>query len=265
MAGAGLSDDGRSSQPLPLAILAALIYEVRPFLRAVKARPRRDLAVPLWEFAAGRGKGVVGLSGVGEAAARRAAARLMTLGRPQVLLSVGFAGGLSPEVVPGAVVAGASYYHYSPKTEVLREIPVPSTSPGAADVAQRLAGAEAPAFAGSIITTPIILDKAGLSATLPNLPYPVLDQETGAAAEVAAAHGAPFLGLRAVTDGAGEKIPDFIAKAMNAHKTPGPGLALGWLARDPRRAVHLVHFWRRSRLAAHNLARALEVLLPVLV
>ena len=257
-------DASRPNQPLSIALLAALIYEVRPFLRAMKARPRRDLALPVWEFAAGEGRGVVGLSGVGEAAARRAAARLLTLGRPQVFLSAGFGGGLAPGVGPGAVVVGASYYHYSPKTEVLREISPPPTSPDAPNLAGRLAAAGVPALAGSIVTAPVILDKKRLSATFRNLIYPVLDQETGVAAEVAAAHGLPFVGLRAVTDAAGEEIPGFIAEAMSAHRTPGPGLALSWLARDPRRVRQLVHFWRRSTLAAGNLARAVEILLPFL-
>jgi hypothetical protein len=81
---------------------------------------------------------------------------------------------------------------------------------------------------------------------------------------VAAAHGLSFLGLRGVTDAAGEEIPEFIAAAMNQGLTPGPGMALGWLARDPRRIVPLVHYWRRSLLAARNLAKALEIALPLL-
>jgi hypothetical protein len=55
---------------LDVAILAALIYEVRPFLRLVKPRRRRALALPVWEFAPGQGRGVAALAGVGEAAAR---------------------------------------------------------------------------------------------------------------------------------------------------------------------------------------------------
>ncbi len=264
MGGTVPTEAGGAHQPISIAILAALIYEVRPFLRAVKARRRRDLALPAWEFAAGEGRGMLGLSGVGEAATRRAAARLLTLGRPNILLSVGFAGGLTQEVEPGAVVAGAAYYHYSFKTEVLREISPPPGLPAAGDLAQRLAATGLPAFPGSMVTAPVILDKARLAAICRHLAYPVLDQETGAAAEVAAAHGTPFLGLRAMTDAAGEEIPGFIAKAMNDHQTPGPLMALGWLARDPRRIAPLIHYWRRSALAARNLARAMEVLLSLL-
>jgi adenosylhomocysteine nucleosidase len=247
---------------LDVAILAALIYEVRPFLRLVKAKRRRALALPVWEFAAGRGRGVAALAGVGEAAARRAAARLLTLGRPRVFLCIGFAGALTPEIQPGAIVLGGSYRHYSPKSGALRQVSPPPISRPCAELAGALADAGLPARCGSLVTAPAILAKDGHLETFQSLEYPVFDRETSAAAEVAAAHGVAFLGVRAVTDAAGEEIPGFIAEAMNAGHTPGFRLALSWLAHDPRRLVHLAHFWRRSRLAARHLAQALKVLLP---
>jgi hypothetical protein len=67
-----------------------------------------------------------------------------------------------------------------------------------------------------------------------------------------------------VTDAAGEEIPDFIRQAFQAGNQPSAGTALAWLAADPRRLAALVRLWRRSRLAARYLARALEVVLNVL-
>jgi nucleoside phosphorylase len=251
-------------QTITVALLAALIYELRPFLRAVQARRRKDLAFPAWEFPAGQGRGVAALSGVGESATRRVAAQLLTAGRPQVFLSVGFGGGLTAGVDPGAIIIGTSYWHYSPKTGTVREVAPPPAPQSGADLANRLAAAGLPALAGSIVTAPSILAKAQHVEAFQHLTYPVLDQETSAAAEVAASHRVAFLGVRAVTDAAGEEIPGFITQALDAHRTPGPRMALEWLARDPRRVVQLVHFWRRSTLAARNLARALEQLIPLL-
>jgi len=94
-----------------------------------------------------------------------------------------------------------------------------------------------------------------------NLTHPVLDLESAIVAGVAASEGLPFLGLRAITDGAGEKIPEFIVRAGGG---VGAGAALAWLAADPRRIKDLVHLWRRSQLAAARLSRALEALLPLL-
>ena len=53
-----------------ILIMAALPLEVRPFLRQVKAKARRDLGLPAWNWEAG--VAVVALSGMGAAAARRA-------------------------------------------------------------------------------------------------------------------------------------------------------------------------------------------------
>lgn len=245
-------------------MLAALIYEVRPFLRLVKAGRRPDLNFPAWEFEAGEARGLAAVSGVGEAAARGAAEQLLAVGRPRVLLSVGFGGGLTPEVPPGAVVLGGSYWQYAPETGEMREAAPPPVPFAAADLVKRLADAGLPVMAGSIVTAPVILGKADPLPALRRLRHPVLDLETAAVAAVAGAHGVPFLGMRAVTDAAGEEIPAFLTEALNANRTPGVGMALGWLARDPRRVLQLLHFWRRSRGAARNLARAMELLLPLL-
>ncbi len=261
---AGSSASDSKEGPLVLAVLAALIYEVRPFLGLVKAGRRQDLNLPAWEFQAGEGRGLAAVSGVGEAAARRAAAQLLTIGRPRLLLSIGFGGGLTSGVQPGAVMVGSSYWHYSPKTGTVREVVSPLAPFAAADLENRLINAGLPALAGSLVTAPAILRKAEHLPAFQHLTHPVLDLETSAVAAVAAAHGVAFLGMRAVTDVSGEEIPHFMAEALNAHKTPGPGIALGWLAHDPRRVVQLIHFWRRGRLAARNLARAVEVLLPLL-
>lgn len=219
---------------------------------------------PAWEFAVGQGRGVAALSGVGEAAARRAAAQLLAVSRPQVFLSLGFAGALTPEVQPGAVILGNAVWHYSPENGALQEVARLRAPQPAAGLAERLAAAGIPALCGNIVTSPVILAKERQSQAFRHLANPVLDQETGAAAEVAAAHGVAFLGMRGVTDAAGEEIPDFMVEALNARRTPGPGMALGWLVRDPRRVAQLIHFWRRSNRAARNLARALRALLPLI-
>ena len=82
-----------------ILIMAALPLEVRPFLRQVKARARRDLGLPAWNWEAG--VAVVALSGMGAAAARRAGETLVERCRPELLVSVGFGGALTPGWLPG--------------------------------------------------------------------------------------------------------------------------------------------------------------------
>ena len=85
--------------------------------------------------------------------------------------------------------------------------------------------------------------------------------ETSAVAAAARESRLPMLAIRAVTDPAGEEIPDFIGQAAQEGRTPTLGMALAWLAADLRRFPVLTRLWQRSRLAARNLAQALEVVL----
>ena len=100
-----------TQMPLKVALMAALPMEVRPFLRLLKDRRRKDLGCPAWEFPVGEGRGILALSGMGSEAAYLAAARLLAGFRPQTLFSVGFGGSLAPELVPGTIVLGQSFWH----------------------------------------------------------------------------------------------------------------------------------------------------------
>jgi adenosylhomocysteine nucleosidase len=246
-----------------ILLLAALPQEVRLFLRRLHARRRRGLPWPAWEFAAGQVRGLLALSGMGQAAAREAAVRLMAQFRPQLLVSLGFGGALSPGLHPGDLVLGEFFSKYDPETQAFAPVtPAPSPPRPLPELVGVLTGAGVAVSLGSLITTPWIIRKGRQGGPLTGLPCPVLDLESAALAELARAAGLPFLGLRAITDAAGEEIPDFLAPAG---REPGPvGVldALGWLAADPRRLQDLVRLRRRSRLAAERLAAALMALLP---
>jgi adenosylhomocysteine nucleosidase len=247
--------------PCRVALVAALIWEVRPFLRQVGARPRPGLGLPTWEFTAGRVQGVVALTGMDPALVREAARHWLAQARPDILLSLGFGGALTPELAAGALVLGASVWQYDPRRAHLGAAPAPAPPRPLPELLAALTEGGCQAVAGSLVTTPFIIHKQSQGGRLLALPHPVLDLESAILAGVAGSEGLPFLGLRAVTDGAGEEVPDFIAQAGG---NVGAGAALAWLARDPLRIKALWRLWRESRLAAANLARALAVLLPLL-
>lgn len=250
--------------PLKIVMMAALPVEVRPFLRQRQVRRRRDLGLPAWEFKVGEGRGVVALSGMGWPVAHLAGERLLARCRPQILLSFGFGGALTPELAPGTIVLGESFWHYFPETGVLKRVPAPPPPRPLPELIRHITKSGLSACAGSLITTPFIINKSRQGGALLRLNHPVLDLETSALAQVASAHGLPFVSLRAITDGATEEIPDFVAEAWKPGKKMGPRTAFTWLAADPRRAKDLLHLRRRSRLAAQQLAQALNLLLDLL-
>lgn len=247
-----------------IALMAALPMEVRPFLRRHKARRLPDLGLPAWEFAVGQGRGVLVLSGMGGEAARRAGTRLLARCRPEILVSLGFGGALTPELAPGALVLGESFWHFNPDSGVLEQVPAPPPPRPLPALLRGLKEAGLPACPGSLVTTPGIIHKERQGAPLLRLPRPVLDLESSALAALAAEEGLALLGLRAVTDAAGEEIPDFLAQRLRRGQRPGPRAALTGLAADPRRAAALLHLRRRGRAAARHLAAALALLLPML-
>ncbi len=94
-------DAAGAAGPCRILLLAALSQEVRPFLRRSRARRRRGLPWPAWEFALNRVRGLVALTGMGPVAAREAAVRLTAQFRPNLLISVGFGGALNRGLKPG--------------------------------------------------------------------------------------------------------------------------------------------------------------------
>ena len=244
----------------PLVILAALSREVRPFLRRTQARGEGRQC---WTFSLFGRLGVVCLSGIGEAAAARAARERLAALRPAAVFSVGFAGAVTQAVAPGDLVVGMSLWRYDRHTAELTEVAAPPAPVAVPELVQRLREAGLPAKAGSLVTAPVIVDKAREVKAVRHLIHPVLEQETAAVATQAFSASVSFLGIRVVTDGADEEIPRFLAEKLDAGVEPGWGEALAWVAADPRRLAILVRLWRRSEVAARNLARALEVVLEV--
>jgi nucleoside phosphorylase len=244
--------------------MAALPLEVRPFLRQVKAKACRDMPLPLWEFPVGEGRGVLALSGMGPGRARLAADRLLAQYRPTLLLCLGFGGALTPGLASGALVLGESFWQFEPESGALLPVAAPAPPRPLPELLDHLRAAGLTACLGSLVSTPYIIHKQRQGGPLRHLPGPVLDLETSAAAGAAAARGLAFLGLRAITDAAGEEIPEFLARAAGREPAPGPPAALAWLAKDPRRLSTLLTLRQRARHAAQHLARALNVLLPLL-
>jgi adenosylhomocysteine nucleosidase len=242
-------------------IVAALPQEVRPFLRRVRARPRRDLGLPAWDWETAAA--VVALSGMGGAAARRAGATLISRCRPELLVSLGFGGALTPGLAAGDLALGETFWHYNPDTRKLTAGPQPALLP-LARLRQILEGAGLTVATASLVTTTRIIRKQDEGEPLTALPHPVLDLETIVFAEIAAVQALPFLSLRAITDAAAEEIPEFLRRAAD-QETISVRMALAWLAQDFRRIQDLLRLWRRSRRAAQALSRALAILLPLLL
>lgn len=180
------------------------------------------------------------VSGVGRAAATRAAERLLAGHRPRLLVSAGFAGGLEAGLARGDVVR--------PNRVVTGTggNPLP-LQPG--DAAGQL----------TIVTVDEIQATVEAKRTLAaRSGGQLVDMETHALAGVAAAAGLPCAAVRVISDDATQDLPAEIARLTR----PQPalrrlGAALAAIGRRPGTAADLWRLYEHAVIDARTLAAAL--------
>ena len=212
-----------------IGIVAAFPGELKPLVRGWRRQGN------LWFGRIGSHEAVATCAGMGAAAATRACETVFAAGPLEWLASIGYAGSLSCGLRP-------------PQACAVREVIDAGTGerfPAANQEGQRLitldrvAGPE---------------EKRRLAETYQAV---LVDMEAAAVARFAAAHGLRFLCFKAVSDGPGDKLPDF-------HRIAGPD---GQLRVAALAAYALLHpqdwraFWRlaqKSHQAAAELANFLS-------
>jgi adenosylhomocysteine nucleosidase len=178
------------------------------------------------------------VAGIGADATERAAASLTA--RPlRALVSAGFCGALSPDLRVGDLVAPdrvrdeASGESFEPDPEML---------------------AAAPGARGTLVSARRIARTPDERARLQGV---AVDLESAALARAARDAGVPFLALRAVTDEARHRLPDF-DRLMDAAGRLTPGAGLLHFLRHPREVPALVRLGPAARVAGRALRAGLE-------
>ena len=178
---------------------------------------------------------------MGAAAAARAGAEVAA-GRPRALLAVGFCGALDAGLGVGDLVAAE------------RVVDEATGEAFAADPA--LLGA-APGRRGVLVSAVRI---ARTPADRARLEGDAVDLESAALARAAAAEGVPFLALRAVTDTARHRLPDFERMAAGADALR-PWRAVTYFVLRPWELPRLVRLGPALTRAGRALADGLEGML----
>lgn len=180
------------------------------------------------------------LSGIGAAAATRAAAELPEGLR--AIVAAGFCGALDPALRVGTLVAA--------------EVVVDEAT-GERHPADPALLAAAPGERGVLVSA---MRLARTPADRSRLDGSVVDLESAALARAAAASGTPFLALRAVTDESRHRLPDF-DRIMDAAGRLTPGAGLVHFALHPREIPALVRLGPAARAASRSLRAGVERLL----
>jgi nucleoside phosphorylase len=195
----------------------------------------------------------MGKSGIDERLTRRLAAE-----RPALIISFGFAGGLSDELIVGDVLLAQDLALWDGSRSVMDEEIHLEHPRALLELLQNMG-----IGTGRVVTVMRPEPKHVLAEKLPDTIPSVMDMESWLLAELANALGVPILCLRAVSDAVSDEI-DFDLEAI----TDASGHVRIWkvlaaVIREPGLLASFYHSWRRSRKAAKRLGRSLATLLGI--
>ena len=231
----------------PIAVVTALKEEFEAVLsRAREARFRGTFV----EARIGTSDVALCLTGDGAGQAGRAADLLCETVRPAALLGAGIAGALSPDLGVGDVLVAGSI------RDALGDVPVPD----ARLLAQALENTGARAGTFVTVARPVVLAslKKALLQTLDGGGPAAADMESSAWARAAASRGIPYLVARAISDRAGEDLPEYLGRCVGRDGgIRRPAVVLSALAR-PATIPALLRMRGRLLACAEALAAFLE-------
>ena len=229
-------------------IFTALPEELAPLVAS--ASTPRPAGRRVWRAKIGGEEVLLAATGEGAARAERGAARLIEEFGIRAAIGAGIAGGLSPDLREGEVIAA-------------REVRGGDGAAWTADpglLARARRGADR---VGVVVSTPRVrwtaAEKAALLGEHPDAENAGADVESAGWARAAARAGVPFLALRVVLDPAREGLPDAVRRAWSEDGVDRRAVACRALLR-PREIPGLLRLRGRTRRAMERLAGILPAM-----
>lgn len=183
------------------------------------------------------------LTGIGRENAEKAAREFLAAHKPSLLMTCGFAGGLTPELEIGDLV-----------------FEIPSSGSAGNDpytaIRSKLAAAgakEAKIFCADRIATTVadkkkLREETGADAA---------EMESGAVQAVCATHGVPCITIRVISDTAGQDLPLDFNKFLTEDKRMDMSKLMVAVAKAPWKMGALMELQKNTKLAAQRLADVL--------
>jgi adenosylhomocysteine nucleosidase len=248
---------------MKIAIIAAMPEETRAIIRVLGHTKKMHMGhlVVYQGRASGHDLTIIE-AGMGFANATTAARQIIGELRPDLVVSVGFCGGVLEGLQVGDAVVATGLAIVSEGG--LKEVPV--TIPEACrNFVCHQAAEGRRVFGGLFATTTVIMPKRRLSALLPpDAQFPVVEMESAAIAVLAGEHGIPFAGLRTVSDPFDEELGFSLDEFCDDSMRIRIPKVLLTIIRKPRIIPQLIRLAGNSRVAAGSLGQAMERLLAVL-
>jgi adenosylhomocysteine nucleosidase len=186
----------------------------------------------------------------------RGAEAIIREARPDMLISTGFCGGISPDLTVGDVVVATSVVIVSGTLIEAVSVEIPALC---SNFVVRMAAEGARVFGGRFASTPAIMAKAQLAGLLPGDSHcQVVEMESAAIAIAAVENGIPFVGIRAVSDPFDEELGFSLDEFCDERMRISIPRVLLTVLRKPRIIPQLIRLSRNSRIAGEKLALAVE-------
>lgn len=186
------------------------------------------------------------VSGMGGVAAA-AGARLLIEAGARALASFGLAGGLDVSLRPGAICLPCAIVG-------LDGTALATSTPWRSRVESALS-ARFPVASGKLLSADRAIASVEEKAALHRSTAAVaVDMESLGIAQVASAHGLPFIAIRVIVDGAADNLPRAVAAAADQAGHLHIWRLLGALARAPAELAPLMRLGSRYRAASRSLS-----------
>ena len=241
-----------------LVFMAALRRELGPLEALVQVRHRaRIRGCSITQGSVGGLSVALVQSGVGGNRAQEGARAVMESCRPEAIISIGFAGGVSPDVRAGDLILGERVYPWDPQAigENGDSVPKDCLSADSAlleAAALTLQEEQIPCHKGDVLTVPEVLGPMLKKWVGARSPVKAVDMESYWIGEAAMANSVPFLAVRAVSDEVGDTLPEYQQFLDEMGELQPLNAALYFLT-HPQHLVAAPRQAGRTRRASENL------------
>jgi adenosylhomocysteine nucleosidase len=247
-----------------LVILAALKQEIAAIeksLRGKKYSNQEQFSLCYGEY---NGKEVMlVITGMGRERAERAAQMVLQSNRVKLLVSLGFAGALNPELAGGDIILCSGIYCQNGNGNKMASH-IPGTDNGIHNLLCRALESEPVNFrTGEIVSVMQPMQTAEERAALrQEFNAEIVDMESYWIASIAAQRQVPFLALRAVSDTVDDSFPP-IEQIVDIEGNLLPGKAALHFLSHPWHLIMLSGLYRNSVKAAKNLNEVIKRLVTI--
>jgi adenosylhomocysteine nucleosidase len=236
-----------------IGLVVALPREIPAgFVRINNRESMEPHALAVYRSASALGQHVAVQAGMGRRRAAEGARLLIRRCSPQALASFGFAGGLTPDLAPGALVIG---------TEVVYEDASRTLTAANRDLVEQFQAAahaeELPVRQGILVTCRhIVADPASKAELSVRSGACAVDMETAGMVEVAHEAGLPWVAVRAIVDSAEESLPVACLTMLREDGSIAPERVIQTICRSPQLLWHFLRLAGQMATARRHLSQA---------